>query len=97
MSDRLAGATRWSLQRIRKSGGASTANHLREAWLTSFAADNAIGAGAPTTIGPTIMSRCVLRKLPTDFVADTFDLLGGMLADRYVASERRDSEAKDAN
>ena len=82
--------------------------HSKELWdvyyrslgrnmLSSFAADVAIGAGAATTIGSTIMSRCVLGKLPADFVADTFDLLGGPLADRRVASERRDTEAKDAN
>ena len=91
------GATWRNLQRIHKSSGASTADNLREAWLTSLAADNAIGARAATTIGPTIMSRCVLRKLPTDFVADTFDLLDGMLAYRYVASQTRDTQAKDAN
>jgi len=67
---------------------------LGDAWLISFAADVAIGARAAVTIGSTIIPRRVLRKLAADFVADTFDLRGGMLADGNFAGERRNTEAK---
>jgi hypothetical protein len=59
---------------------------LGEAWLISFAADDAIGARATIAIGSTKMPRCVLRKLTTDFVADTFDFLGGMPVDGHFTS-----------
>jgi hypothetical protein len=36
-------------------------------------------------------------RISRRLVADTFDLLGAMLADRCVASEGRDTKAKDAN
>jgi hypothetical protein len=97
MGDSLAAAPCWSFQRIYKSSGAPTAGHLGGACLTGFAVNDAIGARATMTIGSTIVSGRVLFKFPTDFLADTFGLFDAVLADRCLASERRDTKAKDAN
>jgi hypothetical protein len=47
-------------------------------------------------IGRAVVSRCVLRESPADFLADAFDLLCGVLTEGYIASVR-DVEAKSAN
>ena len=60
MSDSLAGAPRWSFQRIHKSSGAPTADDLGDACLTGFAANGTIGARATMTIGSTIVPGRVL-------------------------------------
>ena len=70
---------------------------MGNAWLTGFAADDAIGARAIMTISSTVISCCVLRKLAADFLADAFDLLGRVLTEGHVASGRRDVETKNAN
>jgi len=65
--------------------------------LPGFAANGAIGARATTTIGPTVVTRRVLRKFSADLVADTFDLIGVVPADRALASEGRDTKAENAD
>jgi hypothetical protein len=88
---------RWRLQRVPKISRASAADHLGEAWLAGLAADDAVGARTSVAIGRAVVSRCVLRESPADFLADTFDLLGSVLTEGHVASGRRDVEAKNAN
>jgi hypothetical protein len=70
---------------------------LSDTCLTDFAANGTIGARAAVTITSTIVSRCVLRKFAADFVANLFNFLGCMFADRYFASERRNLKGKYAN
>ena len=88
------GTCRRLLQRVRKISGSSAADHLGDAWQARFAADDAVGTGASVAIGRAVVSRSVLRKSPADFLADAFDLLGGVLTEGYIASVRRDVEAK---
>lgn len=93
----LVRTPRWRLQRVPKISRASAADHLGEAWLAGLAADDAVGARTSVAIGRAVVSRCVLRESPADFLADTFDLLGSVLTEGHVASGRRDVEAKNAN
>jgi hypothetical protein len=90
--------TAWGrLQRVRKISGASAADHLGDAWQASLAADDAVGTRTSVAIGRAVVSSCVLRESPADFLADAFDLLGGVLTEGYISSVRRDVEAKSAN
>ena len=84
------------LQRVRKISGASAADHLGDAWQASLAADDAVGSRTSVAIGRAVVSRSVLREPPADFLADAFDLLGGA-SEGYIASVRRDVEAKSSN
>ena len=63
----------------------------------SLAADDAVGTRTSVAIGRAVVSRCVLRKFPADFLADTFDFLGGVLTKGYIASVGRGVEAKSPN
>ena len=93
----LARTARGRLQRVRKISGASAADHLGDAWQASLAADDAVGTRTSVAIGRAVVSSCVLRESPADFLADAFDLLGGVLTEGYISSVRRDVEAKSAN
>ena len=48
------------LEGVAKIGGTPATDDLGDAWLTGLAADDAIGARGAMTVGPAIMSRCVL-------------------------------------
>ena len=93
----LARTARGRLQRVRKISGASATDHLGDAWQTSLATDDAVGTRTSVAIGRAVVSSCVLRESPADFLADAFDLLGGVLTEGYISSVRRDVEAKSAN
>ena len=74
------------MQRVRKISGASAADDLGDAWQASLAADDAVGTRTSVAIGRAIVSGSVLRESPADFLADAFDLLGGVLTEGYIAS-----------
>ena len=93
----LARTPRGRFQRVRKISGASAADHLGDAWQASLAADDAVGTRTSVAIGRAVVSRCVLRESPADFLADAFDLLSGVLTEGHIASVRRDVGAKSPN
>ena len=49
------------------------------------------------TVGPAAVPVGVLRKLPAGFVADTFDLLGGLLGEMNVTGQSRSAKTDSAN
>ena len=91
------GAPRRGLQCIKEIGRASSTDHLSNACLIDFAADNAIGAGAITTVRSAPIDSCILRKRTVRFVAHALDLFDGMFVHGYFIGQRRATKPKHAN